>query len=237
MKLLSILIITFLQITRLAWAQTDTIPKKNTERKFHAGIFYSVGLSTLYIPNENGLVAEANIGLYKNWGLLVETKIYKNFWLELNANRILGREGQIHLTKDTLDIDVQIRDGLENTVLLYLKYKVLQKKKINVMAKLGLGFGTIFSKISVKNNRTKQTEYYSRPGSISNLNYYSFSLGVDANYQINKHIILFNQLTYNFGTNALKKYSLYVSTDDTYEAIVLENLIPHTLIYSLGIKL
>ncbi len=217
-------------------AQTDTIPKENKERKFHAGIFYSIGLSTLYVPNENGLKASSNIDLYKNWGLMIETKLYKNFWLELNANTILVRDGLMHLTKDTVDVDIKLKDGMENTVLLYLKYKFLQKKKINVMAKLGIGFGTMVSEIYSKNNRTNETVYFRQGRYITNRNYYSFSLGVDVNYQLTKYIIVFNQLTYNMGTNAITDKNLPIRTRYTDTLLYLNNVTPHTFVCSVGIK-
>lgn len=217
-------------------AQTDTIPKKNKERIFHAGIFYSVGLSTLFVKPESGFTTTSNIDLYKNWGLLIETKLYKNFWLELNAYRSLGRDGLIHLTSDTVDIDLRIKNGIENTLMLYLKYKVMQKKKINVMAKLGVGFGTVSSGVYTKDNSLKEKEYFHQSIGLSNFNYYSYSLGIDANYQVNKHIILFNQLNYNMGTNTLEKRPLGISRVNTNSLISIENVTPHTLTYSLGIK-
>lgn len=217
-------------------AQTDSIPKKNKERKFHAGIFYSLGISYLNVSNESGVKSESNAGSYQNWGLMVETKIYKNFWLELNANRLLSRNGQINFIGDTTNIDMQIRNGIENTILLYIKYKVLQKSKVNLMAKAGLGFGTIFSRIYTKNNISKQTQYSEQFATLGNMNYYSFSIGFDANYQLNKHITLFNQFTYNWGMNILKEYYLGVRTNDSNNYVLLNEITPQTIIYSLGIK-
>lgn len=234
MKLLSILIITFFQITSLAWAQNDTIPKKNKESKIHVGAYYSIGFNRFSINSD--LNVESYNGPYQNFGFMVETKLYKKLWLELNINQSLKREANINITKDSLNTDFLIKETLEPTVFLYLKYNVWQRKKLSLMPKIGLGFGIFEGRIYYKDNAKNQPFYPNFYTLISNDNYYTFSTGVDLNYKIKPHLIVFSQILFNSGVNILKEpyYHLYNSSQNRY--IYIEKITPQTFIYSLGIK-
>lgn len=220
-------------LTLSVQAQSDTIPKKNKEAKTHFGAYYSIGLSSFSVKSSQ--TTESFLGQYQNFGFMVETKLYKKLWLELNLNKSLNRDGKINFKQDTFNADIFIKRSGESTAILYIKYQIITKSKWSMMAKLGLGFGTFNTEVYNKDISSKQTEYFYFYTHIGNQNYYTFSAGFDINYKIKKHLMLFSQVLFNTGMNILIKPE-YIHTGNLSRYIHMESLIPHTLIYSLGIK-
>ncbi len=234
MKLCSLFLIIIFQITSIVWAQNDSIPKKNKEAKMHAGAYYAMGLSRYYVNSPFSV--ESDIIPYKNFGFLLELKLYKKLWLELNINEVLQREGKINFTQDTFNADILVKVHAERTCLVYLKYQILNKSKWTAMAKLGIGYGNFIAETYSKEHSKRETKYSSFPGIIvGNSHYYSISTGFDVNYRIKKHFIIFNQVLLNWGTNLFKEPE-NIQNGRLSRSIYTETLIPQTLIYSIGLK-
>ncbi len=233
MKLHSLFLIIILQITSIVWAQNDSIPQKNKEAKMHVGAYYAMGLSRFYVDSK--LNTRSDIGSYLSYGIMLEFKVYKKLWLELNLKHAFQRDLKINFTQDTFNVDFLIKGSGEATAMLYIKYQILNKKKWSIMTKLGLGIGTFFFEAYHKENSRKQTDYFFAPFSFGNLNYYSFSGGFDINYKLRKHLILFNQVLFNTGINILREPENF-RNGSLSRPIHIETMIPQTLIYSLGVK-
>ncbi len=233
MKLHSLFLIIILQITSIVWAQNDSIPKKNKEAKMHVGAYYAMGLSRFYVDSK--LNTRSDIGSYLSYGIMLEFKVYKKLWLELNLKHAFQRDVKINFTQDTFNADFLIKSSGEATAMIYLKYEILNKKKWSIMTKSGLGIGTFSAETYNKENSRNETRYFYSPSYFGTYNYYSFSGGFDINYKLKKHLVIFNQILFNSGFNTLTE-TTYITRGSLSRPIHIATLSPQTLIYSLGVK-
>ncbi len=236
MKTFAYLFICFWSVQVMA--QNDSIPKKNKEPKMYFGAYVSIGLNRYYVASE--FITESHTGSYQNIGLMIDVKLYKKLWLQLDANHSFNREGRINFKKDSFDTDIVFRKTTsgETNALVYIKYQIYNKSKWNIFIKSGIGFGFFSATLGSKYSNIAFNQIQGGTMSIpmTNTNYYTLSTGFDINYSIKQHFILFSQLLFNSGINSIFEKTEYFDTGNLGGNIHIETLIPQTLIYSLGVK-